>query len=63
MTEQSSNGWRKSTRSTNGDTCVEARVAETGFEVRDSKLREDSPILDVTVDDFAALLIHGRQHG
>jgi hypothetical protein len=56
-------GWRKSTRSSstgNGD-CVEARKAQPGFEVRDSKLGIDSPILPLRATDFEALLSAGRQ--
>ncbi|MCD0447059.1 DUF397 domain-containing protein [Glycomyces sp. A-F 0318] len=51
--------WRKSSRSGNGDAgsnCVEARAAGAGFEVRDSKLSEDSPVLGLTQGDFTALL-------
>lgn len=57
-------GWRKSTRSSssgNGD-CVEARKASAGFEVRDSKLGDGSPILGVAASDFAALLAAGTRN-
>ena len=50
--------WRKSSRSSNsGDNnCVEARTAETGFQVRDSKLGEDSPIFNLGGQEFTSLL-------
>jgi hypothetical protein len=50
--------WRKSTRSSdsgNGD-CVEARPAPAGFEIRDSKLGSESPILAASAEDFTTLL-------
>lgn len=53
-----SSGWRKSTRSAdsgNGN-CVEARATPTGFEVRDSKLGDDSPVLGMTEAGFAGLI-------
>lgn len=50
-------GWRKSSRSGgDGDNCVEARVAATGFQVRDSKLGESSPIFDLKTLEFTSLL-------
>ncbi|MCD0447216.1 DUF397 domain-containing protein [Glycomyces sp. A-F 0318] len=54
----SQDGWRKSSRSdgaANSD-CVEARTVGTGFQVRDSKLGDDSPIFDLKTADFTALL-------
>ncbi|MFG3341159.1 DUF397 domain-containing protein [Glycomyces sp. NPDC048151] len=50
--------WRKSSRSSNSadSACVEARAAERGFQVRDSKLGEGSPIFDLKTADFAGLL-------
>ncbi|THV41101.1 DUF397 domain-containing protein [Glycomyces buryatensis] len=49
--------WRKSSRSQGPNTdCVEARPAGTGFQVRDSKLADDSPIFDLKTADFTALL-------
>jgi len=56
--------WRKSSRSSgaqNSD-CVEARPASTGFQVRDSKLGDGSPIFDLESADFTGLLrtaVHG----
>lgn len=50
--------WRKSSRSSgaqNSD-CVEARPAASGFQVRDSKLGDDSPIFDLHTADFSGLL-------
>ncbi|MEU5157182.1 DUF397 domain-containing protein [Glycomyces sp. NPDC021274] len=50
--------WRKSSRSQGGENsdCIEARPAGTGFQVRDSKLGDDSPIFDLKTADFTALL-------
>jgi hypothetical protein len=51
--------WRKSSRSGADQTssnCVEARAAGAGFEVRDSKLSEDSPVFGLAQGDFVALL-------
>lgn len=57
--------WRKSSRSAdsgNGN-CFEARSTGVGFEVRDSKLGNGSPIFDLGADDFIALLAQGRERG
>lgn len=49
--------WRKSSRSgAQGNDCVEARSASAGFEVRDSKLGESSPIFELASTDFTGLL-------
>jgi hypothetical protein len=51
-------GWRKASKSggaQNSD-CVEARSAVSGFQVRDSKLGECSPILNLGAADFTGLL-------
>jgi hypothetical protein len=51
--------WRKSSRSGNGEAgsnCVEARATAAGFQVRDSKLSEDSPVFGLAQGDFVALL-------
>lgn len=49
--------WRKSSRSGNsGANCVEARTAPVGFQVRDSKLGDDSPIFDLPREEFESLL-------
>jgi hypothetical protein len=56
-------GWRKSTRSAdsgNGN-CVEMRLAPEGFEVRDSKLGDSSPIIGLTRKDFTGLLAAARR--
>jgi hypothetical protein len=50
--------WRKSSRSSsqaNGD-CVEARANEDGFQMRDSKLGEDSPVFDLAPEEFVSVL-------
>ncbi|SDK68403.1 protein of unknown function [Glycomyces sambucus] len=49
-------GWRKSSRSAPQDNCVEARNAISGFQVRDSKLGEGSPVLELETADFIGLL-------
>jgi hypothetical protein len=50
-------GWRKSSRSgAQGNDCVEARADVTGFQVRDSKLGEGSPIFEMKTGDFISLL-------
>jgi hypothetical protein len=50
-------GWRKSSRSGGGENaCVEARNDRAGFQVRDSKLGEASPIFDLKTGDFTSLL-------
>jgi hypothetical protein len=48
--------WRKSTRSGAENACVELRGTTRGFQVRDSKLDERSPVLDLTGDDLVGLL-------
>ncbi|THV28377.1 DUF397 domain-containing protein [Glycomyces paridis] len=50
--------WRKSSRSSSSQDsqCVEARPATSGFQVRDSKLGEGSPIFDLGASDFTGLL-------
>ena len=54
----SQDGWRKSSRSdgTAKSNCVEARLAATGFQVRDSKLGDGSRAFDLMAADFTALL-------
>ncbi|MFG3343363.1 DUF397 domain-containing protein [Glycomyces sp. NPDC048151] len=60
MTRSLSIAWRKSTRSTNGDTCVEVRPSEGGFEIRDSKLSAASPILPLPRAEFNEFLAHAE---
>lgn len=50
--------WRKSSRSnsTGDNNCVEARQAAARFQVRDSKLGDDSPIFDLGAAEFKSLL-------
>ncbi|WP_199041559.1 DUF397 domain-containing protein [Glycomyces salinus] len=49
--------WRKSSRSQGNQqsNCVELRLVEGGFQVRDSKLGDESPIFDLTLTDFENL--------
>lgn len=55
--------WRKSSRSnsTGDNNCVEARVSEGSFQVRDSKMGNDSPIFDLDMKEFGSLLGAARQ--
>ncbi|CAM3543609.1 hypothetical protein STSO111631_22800 [Stackebrandtia soli] len=60
--------WRKSSRSSSqGGACVEARTPTSGlFQVRDSKLGNDSPILGIDRGEFAGIVTAmkaGRLHG
>jgi hypothetical protein len=50
--------WRKSSRSTGGNNsnCVEARRSGAAFQVRDSKLGDDSPIFDLQPGDFEGVM-------
>lgn len=48
--------WRKSTRSANQGSCVELRSSARGFQVRDSKLGDNSPILNLSGSDLTGLL-------
>lgn len=50
--------WRKSSRSTGGNNsnCVETRRSGGAFQVRDSKLGEDSPIFGLQPGEFNCLL-------
>lgn len=53
--------WRKSSRSQgNGGNCVEARTSNGAFEVRDSKLGDDSPIFGLAAKEFTSLLRAAR---
>lgn len=48
--------WRKASRSqANGGNCVELRLVEGGFQVRDSKLGDASPIFNLTPTEFEYL--------
>jgi len=51
--------WRKSSRSGANGACVEARIDGTP-QVRDSKLGDDSPILNMSRSDFEGLLAAAR---
>ncbi|MBB5156729.1 DUF397 domain-containing protein [Saccharopolyspora phatthalungensis] len=49
--------WRKSSRSGQGNNCVEVATNQPGTAlVRDSKLGEASPILSTTPQSFAAFI-------
>jgi hypothetical protein len=49
--------WRKSSRSgSTGGQCVEARAVDGVVQVRDTKLGEDSPVLDVSPQGWLALI-------
>ncbi|HIW63722.1 MAG TPA: DUF397 domain-containing protein [Candidatus Stackebrandtia excrementipullorum] len=49
--------WRKSSRSGgSGGSCVEARLGDVGPQVRDSKMGDASPILNLSDHDYTALL-------
>lgn len=50
--------WRKSSRSTSdgNQNCLEARAFSGQFQVRDSKLGEDSPVFDLPAAEFSGLL-------
>lgn len=54
--------WRKSSRSSGNGNCVEARAAEAGFEIRDSKLNDESPIFGLSVTDFNRLVTDIKAH-
>ncbi|WP_335986422.1 DUF397 domain-containing protein [Glycomyces sp. MUSA5-2] len=53
--------WRKSSRSGANNNCVEARSEGNGFQVRDSKLNEESPVFDMTPADFTSLLASAKR--
>ncbi|MEU6249133.1 DUF397 domain-containing protein [Glycomyces sp. NPDC047010] len=55
---QNVTAWRKSTRSNAAGTneCVELRRQDAGFHVRDSKLGDSSPLLDLGERDLVALI-------
>jgi len=49
--------WRKSSRSGGqGGNCAKARLGRTGVQVGDTKLGENSPVLEVSPDDWKATL-------
>ncbi|HKR48874.1 MAG TPA: DUF397 domain-containing protein [Pseudonocardiaceae bacterium] len=55
-------GWRTSTRSNNGGSCVEVDFTAAGVHMRDSKACGTGPIIDFTPAQWAAFL-HESVHG
>jgi hypothetical protein len=53
--------WRKARKSADqGGNCVEARTNRGAFEVRDSKLGDESPIFELGAQEFVSLLRAAR---
>jgi len=53
--------WRKSSRSADQNpNCVEARSNEGGFDLRDSKLGDASPVFNLSAGSFLSLLRAAR---
>lgn len=50
--------WRKSTRSNGGGACVEVATVMRAVGVRDSKLGEQSPIIDLATAGWGDLVRH-----
>lgn len=48
--------WQKSSRSQTQGNCVELRLGEGSVQVRDSKLGDASPVLDLDLAAYAVLL-------
>jgi hypothetical protein len=48
--------WQKSSRSTTDGDCVELRQREGIIQIRDSKLGDASPIFDLDVATYTALI-------
>lgn len=53
--------WSKSSLSSGGDNCVEARLTDNGVDVRDSKLGDDSPVLSFTDGEWDAFVGGARK--
>jgi hypothetical protein len=51
-----SRNWKKSTRSGSQGDCVEIRLSDEAVQVRDSKLGDASPVLDLDPAAYAVLL-------
>ncbi|WP_233162140.1 DUF397 domain-containing protein [Glycomyces salinus] len=54
--------WKKSTRSAAQTDCVELRQHADTIQVRDSKLGDASPILDLDTATYTALLAELKRH-
>lgn len=52
--------WRKSTRSNNNGSCVEARRHELVVQVRDTKQQPGGPVLTFTAQSWTAFLAGTR---
>lgn len=48
--------WRKSSYSSGQGKCVEIGIAPGVRAIRDSKLGDASPIIEITVEEFAAFI-------
>lgn len=51
-----SSEWQKSSRSAAQTDCVELRVQQGAVQIRDSKLGDASPILDLDASAYTALI-------
>jgi uncharacterized protein DUF397 len=57
MNEYKDLPWRTSTRSQNGQSCVEvAPLPDGGWAVRDTKLGDNSPVLTFRADEWEAFI-------
>jgi hypothetical protein len=54
----SGQSWHKSSRSANGNNCVEVSDSSETIAIRDSKLGERSPVLSVDADQWRAFIAY-----